>query len=221
MATNRRLRTTPLALAVLTLLYERSMHPYEMRTLMQERGHDQVIPLKGGSLYDTVERLRRLGLIEPLETSREGRRPERTTYAITDVGREELKAWLRELIAEPAQEYPRFAAGLAFMLALESKDEAARLLRRRAKALDGQIAAREREMSQTFEYEQVPRIVLIEGEYLQAVRRAELEWVRQTAREIEEGDLWPDAEMWNRLLEMGARTLEAHRAREGGEEGLK
>lgn len=194
------------------------MHPYEIRTLMQERGHDQVIRLKGGSLYDTVERLRRLGLIEPLETSREGRRPERTTYAITDIGRDELKAWLRELISEPVQEYPQFAVGLAFILALQSKDEAVRLLQRRAAALDGQIAAHDSVTTQVREYENLPRIVMLEGEYLQAVRRAELEWIHRTIRELESRELWPDAEMWNRLLEAGGRTLEADRAREGGEE---
>ena len=70
------------------------MHPYEMRTLMRERGHDEVIKLKGGSLYDTVERLQRLEFIEPRQTTREGRRPERTVYSITDTGREELKVWL-------------------------------------------------------------------------------------------------------------------------------
>ncbi|MEA2585440.1 MAG: hypothetical protein QOF33_3525, partial [Thermomicrobiales bacterium] len=39
---------TPLALAVLDLLYERPMHLYEMRQHMRERGHDSVIKLKGG-----------------------------------------------------------------------------------------------------------------------------------------------------------------------------
>jgi DNA-binding PadR family transcriptional regulator len=93
----RRELKTPLALAILNLLYERPMHPYEMQQLMRERGHDQVIKLKGGSLYSTIERLTAAGLITPVETTREGRRPERTVYAITETGQDELTMWLHEL----------------------------------------------------------------------------------------------------------------------------
>src|SRR5262245_16656991 len=101
---------TPLALAILNLLYERPMHPYEMQQHMRERGHDFVIKLKGGSLYSTIERLIEGGLIHPVETSREGRRPERTVYALTEVGQDELTVWLRELLARPIHEYPWFGA---------------------------------------------------------------------------------------------------------------
>src|SRR5206468_754012 len=83
----RELPRTPLALAVMNLLMERPMHPYEMKSTMKERGHDQVIRLKGGSIYDTVERLEAGGFIKSQETSREGRRPERTVYSITEAGR--------------------------------------------------------------------------------------------------------------------------------------
>jgi DNA-binding PadR family transcriptional regulator len=38
---------TPLAL--LNLLHERPLHPYEMQHLVRARGHGQVIKLKGGS----------------------------------------------------------------------------------------------------------------------------------------------------------------------------
>ena len=41
------------------------------------------------------------GYIEPVETSREGRRPERTTYRITEAGKAELMDWLRELLSIP------------------------------------------------------------------------------------------------------------------------
>jgi DNA-binding PadR family transcriptional regulator len=181
------------------------MHPYEMRSLMLERGHDDVIKLKGGSLYDTVERLQRLEFIAPMQTTREGRRPERTVYRITETGREELKVWLRELLSEPVQEYPQFAAGLAFMAGLESKEEVEQLLRRRAILLESRIAAVDTVLRHAREAEAVPRLFLIEGEYGQAMRRAELDWLRDMIRDLEAGGLWPDAETWDRLLEQ-ART---------------
>src|SRR2546428_13256472 len=93
MKANRELPRTPLALAVMNLLMARPMHPYEMKSTMKERGHDQVIRLKGGSIYDTVERLEAGGVINLQETSREGRGAERTGYARTEARRDAGHGW--------------------------------------------------------------------------------------------------------------------------------
>src|SRR6202165_2831270 len=118
MKANTELPRTPLALAVMNLLMEQPMHPYEMKSKMKERGHDQVVKIKGGSIYDTVERLEQGGFIKSQETSREGRRPERTVYAITETGRDEITSWMREMLAQPVNDYPQFAAALAFLAVL-------------------------------------------------------------------------------------------------------
>src|SRR2546423_7709131 len=118
----KELPRTPLALAVMNLLMERPMHPYEMKSKMKERGHDQVVKIKGGSIYDTVERLEAGGFIKSQETSREGRRPERTVYAITEAGREETRDWLSGGGSEPGYEYPPFAAGLALVRCLGQEE---------------------------------------------------------------------------------------------------
>src|SRR5215211_6299171 len=127
---------TPLALAVLNLLNERPMHPYEMQQHMKERGHDFVIKLKGGSLYSTIERLMEGGLIRTVETTREGRRPERTVYALTEQGADDLMLWIRELVARPVHEYPWFGAVLAFIGSL-LPDDVVTLFGFRAAALEG------------------------------------------------------------------------------------
>ena len=172
----------------MNLLIEEPMHPYEMKSKMKGRGHDQVIKLTGGSIYDTVERLEQGGFIQAQETSREGRRPERTVYAITDSGRDEITLWLQELLARPVNEYPQFGAALAFFAHLP-KDEVVRLLKIRTALLDGQIAGSERQLK-TFADMGLPRLFLIEGEYSVAMKRAELEWVRNLVRDIEGGKLW-------------------------------
>ena len=184
----RELPRTPLALAVMNLLMERPMHPYEMKTTMKERGHDQVIKLKGGSIYDTVERLEEGGFIQAQATSREGRRPERTVYAITETGREEITGWLSELLTQPVNEYPQFGGALAFFAALD-KDEVVRLLKMRTALLDGQIAGAETQRKHFLEMG-LPRLFLVEAEYAVAMKRAELEWVRGLVRDIGDGDLW-------------------------------
>lgn len=213
MPTNReRLPRTPLALAVLNLLAERPMHPYEMKIMMAERGHSRVIRLKGASVYDTVERLERLGFIRSLETSREGRRPERTIYDITEAGRDELRAWMRDLLSMPVPEYPQFAAALAFMVGLQDRDEVVSLLTTRTVALEADIAASDA-LLRSVEGADFPRIFVVEEEYGQTMRRAELEWVRNLIQRLKQ-DLWPDIE----ALKAAAAEAESKSRAKGGEQ---
>src|ERR1700719_1471490 len=113
MAARRTSISTPLALAVLACLHERPMHPYEMASTMRERGKEQSIKLNYGSLYTVVDNLAKHGLIEGAAARREGRRPERTVYRLTDSGRVRLDAWMSELLAAPVKEYPQFEAALS------------------------------------------------------------------------------------------------------------
>jgi len=188
----RPLPRTPIALSVLNLLNERPMHPYEMRSLMRERGHDRAFRIRESSVYDTVARLADRGFIEPVEVNREGRRPERTVYAITEAGRDELMVWLTELTSEPDAEYPAFAAPLMFIYAL-GRDGAITALRQRAALLEAEISRSDAlRRAIAAEIPDFPRIFGIEEEYAQAMRRAELAWVRATVAELRDGTLpWP------------------------------
>src|SRR5215470_7097387 len=90
--------SNPLALAVLVLLFEKPMHPYEMAATLRMRNKAGSIKLRYGSLYTVIEGLQRDGLIQVKETVREGRRPERTIFEITASGLDRMRAWLRELL---------------------------------------------------------------------------------------------------------------------------
>src|SRR5262245_28208293 len=92
------------SLTVLCLLRTRAMHPYEMQRLIRDWHKDEFLDLKRGSLYHAIDRLRRDGLIEAVETRREGRRPERTVYRLTDGGEQAVQDWLRNMLARPARE---------------------------------------------------------------------------------------------------------------------
>ncbi len=186
MASKRKV-SNPLALAVMALLYERPMHPYEMVTLMRERGKHESVRLRYSSLYSVVGALEREGLIVPRETVREGRRPERTVYEITGAGREEFLTWLRELLREPVKEYTQFAAGLSFMAAL-TPGEAAALLQERVRLLEDEVEDT-RFLLDSVQKGGLPRLFLVEAEHELMLREAELEWVRRLVREIEAGTL--------------------------------
>ena len=173
-------------LVVLAFLRERTMHPYEMQRLMKERHKLDLLVLKRGSLYHAIRRLLSEGLIESAGVDRDGKRPERTTYRITVPGREELIRWLRQMIATPQPEPSEFMASMSFLVHLSPEDAAARL-EERARWLERQIAELAGQLKAAMVH--VERIHLIESEYLQAMRSAELNWVREAARELRAGQL--------------------------------
>jgi DNA-binding PadR family transcriptional regulator len=123
-----------LALAVLSYLTQKPMHPYELGRTLREHGDARSIKFNHGSLYMVVHQLEKAGYVVEQETTRAGGRPERTVYAITDAGRKEQQDWLRELVEMPQHEYPQFVAALAFIAALPPED-AVELLGRRLRWL--------------------------------------------------------------------------------------
>ena len=120
----------PLALTVLAYLSRGPMHPYDLSRTLRENGDARSVKFTHGSLYTVVRNLAQAGFIAAQGTSREGQRPERTVYALTEAGRSELNSWLRDLIAEPEYEYPQFVTALSLLGALHP-DDAVALLRRR------------------------------------------------------------------------------------------
>jgi DNA-binding PadR family transcriptional regulator len=179
--------SSPLALAILQLLDERPMHPYEMASTMRSRHHDEFIRLNFGTLYHTVDVLERKGWILPVEREKEGRRPERTIYNLTDAGRETLTRTLGELLRKPTHEYPQFVAGLMFMHHLAAADAASHL-NERAALLDAQVTKFEHVLAE-LRKQGLTRLALIEIEHKIAMLEAERNWVRKLSTEIAEGKL--------------------------------
>jgi DNA-binding PadR family transcriptional regulator len=196
----RRAVSNPLALAVLACLQERPMHPYEMASTMRHRGKEHSIKLNYGSLYTVVDNLAKHGLIEAVGAQRESGRPERTVYRLTDAGRAELEDWMSELVAEPVKEYPRFEAALSLLPVLHP-DRVLTLLKDRISALERELADTH-VLLRAADDMRLPRLVLIEGEYHVAMRRAELAWVKGLVSELESGTL-EGADGWRRWHETG------------------
>lgn len=168
-------------LAVLSLLREQPMHPYEILRTLKARHKDDVLVLKRGSLYHAIRRLEQAGFIKALETSREGRRPERTTYQLSSAAASTLTQWLRGLLDQPQNERAVFVGALSFLFHL-SPQEAEQSLQKRIAALENLIG----EFDQTLALVQpkIGRIHTIETEYTRAIRTAELVWIRDLAADI-------------------------------------
>ena len=192
-----------MALAVLATVAQRPMHRYEMASLMRARGKDRDMDIKWGSLYTVVANLEKNRLLEVIEVTRQGARPERTVYRITDAGRDELVGWTRELIAEPEAEHTRFIAGLSVLAVLTPRD-VIDLLRRRLGRLTETIDAL---TAQLWQASDVPRLFLIEDEYRIAMTQAETDWTRSLLDELSAGT-FPYLDAWRKFHETGEMPSE-------------
>jgi DNA-binding PadR family transcriptional regulator len=193
-----------LALAVLALLFERPMHPYEMGVILKQRHKEESIKLRYGSLYTVIELLLARGFIAAKETARDGKRPERTIYEITPAGRDELHDWMADLVGEPAKEYPQFEAALCLLPVLPP-DEALALLRQRLTHIEQTTAALAGEIA-GISAQNFPALFLVETEYRLALLKAEQAFVAELIRRIENG--WGPLELWRGIHEDREATLE-------------
>jgi DNA-binding PadR family transcriptional regulator len=163
------------------------MHPYRIQQCIRQRNKHEVINVsQRAALYQAIRRLEREGLIRAQSVSRDEKRPERTTYELTDSGRADVASWLRKGLSSPLKEFPEFPAVLSFLDQL-TPDEALLGLRKRIETLE----AEEQRLGRNYEeaLKQVPRLFLVESEYLRAVCRAERDWLAALVADLESGAL--------------------------------
>jgi DNA-binding PadR family transcriptional regulator len=203
-----------MALAVLATVYQRPMHRYEMATVMKAQGKDRDMDVKWGSLYTIVQSLEKAHFLEATGTSRQGARPERTTYRITEAGIAEMVDWTQELLRVPEHEHPRFTAGLS-LLGVLAPDTVIELLQQRLAALNASVAAQKAEL---VEFAEIPRLFMVEAEYAIAMTEAEASWVGALLGELVNGT-FPGLDDWAsfhttgvmppELAELAERGIEA------------
>jgi DNA-binding PadR family transcriptional regulator len=196
MTMKKPVKRSAIALATLTMLYEAPMHPYRMQQLIKERGKDEVINVtQRASLYQTIKRLEREGLIAAQSVSRDENRPERTVYELTDAGRQTMLDWMREILSTPAHEFSEFPAAMSVLAVLTPKD-ARQQLERRVVALEAELKRIDGLQAQAGS---LPRLFLLEMELLRATCATELKWVRSVVEDLRSGKLtW--SEKWLRKM---------------------
>nr|WP_280504588.1 PadR family transcriptional regulator [Nocardia farcinica] len=181
-----------LALAVLSVIVERPMHRYEIASTLRSRGKDRDMDIKWGSLYTVVRNMTKAGFLEEIGSEREGARPERVIYRITEAGRAELVDWTKELLSQPRSERNAFTAGLS-VVAMLSPEEVIELLDARITALEAIIAGVRAELESLAGT--LPRLFVIETEYGLAMLEAETAWARGWRAELVDGT-FPDLALW-------------------------
>jgi DNA-binding PadR family transcriptional regulator len=180
-------RPSPLAMAVLSLLYAGPLHPYAMQRLIKLWGKDQVVNVgQRANLYKTIRRLEEAGLVAVRQTERDQRYPERTVYELTDAGREAAPQWIAHMVATPRNEFPQFPAALSFLMLL-GPDGALAALEQRFHALAATLAELEASLEQYSGT--LPRVTLMDDEYQRAVTAAELAWLGGVIDDLRSGAL--------------------------------
>ena len=192
---NMEIRTQPkdmVALTTLGLLSEQPCHPYEIQRLLKER-HKSYAVGKTRTLYRAIEELEAADYIEPLETSREGRRPERTVYRITPRA---ARSWRTGSPNSCRHQSTRRPCSRSRSACSATSPRSARAAlasshgrpARQVSALDATLKMAQDDLG-------LPRLVLLELEHAMALASAETEWIRSIVTDMHTGVL-----VWNEEL---------------------
>jgi DNA-binding PadR family transcriptional regulator len=175
-------RRSSLELILLGLLFEEPMHAYRMQKLIRQRGMDNIVNVRHRtSIYQTLERLRSLGLIEIQEMVGSEGQKRRLVYAITDHGREIAVAWLPKILTTVGAGFPAFPAAVS-LLTLLAPDDAKRQFELRADAVGKELCRLDAEKLEASDF---PQAFLVE--YRRALLAAEHIWIQTVITDLSNG----------------------------------
>jgi len=124
-------------LVLLGVLCIKPMHGYEIKHIIEDHMGDWT-DIKFGSIYFALSKLAEEQFVEIAEEGREGNRPSRTVYRITEKGRQEYIMLLRQLWTSDDKTLYALDIGLFFIGSLP-KQEALRYLKERMKKTDDSL----------------------------------------------------------------------------------
>ncbi len=176
-----------LGMAALGLLTEGPRHPYDMYQVLMQRREDVIVKIRPGSLYHAITRLADAGFVRVIGTDREGNRPERTTYEITQDGRHVLQGIVGHHLANPLNEYPIFPVAVAQAQRLP-KALVLQHLRYRAVVLERETAVMRDTYRALLDSGKPPHI-LLDLDYLISMRDSEIAWLTTTITALDSGRL--------------------------------
>lgn len=100
-------------LFVLGMLYETPQHGYQLSSMIKGK-MSQALSINASKIYYTLEKLEQAKLLTK-EIDREGNRPERYVYSITEKGREKFYRLLESLLISEATTYFPADVGIIFL----------------------------------------------------------------------------------------------------------
>lgn len=173
-------------LVILGLLRERPIHGYDIKRVVEDQMSDWA-SITSGSIYFALDMMAKEGFIEQVGTEREGGRPPRSLYQITESGRAEFHRLLREVWSGVGQ--PRYAIdlGLFFMNDL-SREEVVAQLKERVTQLRTMVYRAATHRSEVVARKEKPRQAAAVFDHSLAHIQAELAWTLDLLSKVERGE---------------------------------
>jgi DNA-binding PadR family transcriptional regulator len=174
-------------MVILGLLRNEGLYGYELKHIIEEHMGDWTkIPV--GSIYFALGKLADEGKIRAASVERDGGRPEKTIYKITESGEAEFHELLRGCLGSGEKEYHEIDQGIAFMSVLE-KAEALELFAIRIASLEKSLGVLRAHKTEQLVRSEVPSTAEAIFSHSLLHLEAELAWSREVLAGLESGTL--------------------------------
>lgn len=173
---------TNVRLVLLGILSRHPMHGYEIKHIIEDHMGDWT-DIKFGSIYFALSKLAEDGSIEIAEETREGNRPSRTVYRITEKGGQEYLRLLRELWSGTDDiQYP-IDIGVFFMKSIP-KTEIEEYLAKRIERMQQQLDYLQKHRSEHEQNPHIPPQAMAVIGHAKLHMEAELKWLQEMKRTL-------------------------------------
>jgi DNA-binding PadR family transcriptional regulator len=170
------------------LIRKQPIHGYDIRRELELWNAEQWANIAYGSIYFALNKMAEEELIAASSSDQAGSRPARTTYTITERGREEFERLLREYWWQEKPVIDPFQVALTFLDRLP-RDELLAALRHRADTLRATLAAWDWGVSSKMGAPSTPRHIAEQLALTKAYKEATLRWLELVIAKVEHGEL--------------------------------
>jgi DNA-binding PadR family transcriptional regulator len=162
------------------------VHGYDVRRELLSWSADKWANVQPGSIYHALRKLTEEGLLHEVATEQVGGRPAKTSYGITEKGKAEFQALLRNGWWNLTQPVDPFMAAFSFLSALPLEESAAAL---RNRAIQLRAGVQQLEAATKADWaDNKPVYVSWLWERSIVMAEAEIAWCERTAARIESGE---------------------------------
>lgn len=170
-------------LAILSLIFERSRHGYEIDQVIEAREMRNWTEVGFSSIYYILNKLEKQGLVEGQLEKPTGKGPARKVYHITSAGLDSYHQATLEAISTPVPPYSAFLLGLSNLISIPTEESIEALSQYRERMVERAEHLRTR---WTAARDQVPFNVNALFDYSMTLINAELSWVTDFIHQLEQ-----------------------------------
>jgi DNA-binding PadR family transcriptional regulator len=172
-------------LVILGLLQQKPLYGYEIKQLIEERMGDWT-SIAFGSIYFALDKLTEEGFAERIAIEQAGSRPSRSVYQITEAGRTEFLALLRQVWRELERQQYAVDLALFFVQALPL-EEVKGYLDTRIVHLEAMLQKLTDHRAEQLQVPEIPRLATAIFDHSLAHLGAELAWTKDLLDKVHRG----------------------------------